>query len=91
MKKFLEKIYIKQEYRLKHDLESIRNFKFKRDKQKFQLLVGYIVILLLLLTGLAAFLNFGILKFIWIENSIRTCIPAIASILSLIFSVLERI
>jgi len=88
--KCMEKIYIYQELHLKDDLEDMKNFRFKRQKQNFQLWMAYLVFLTIALTGISAFINFGILKYIWILNSWRTFAPAVGSITAIVAQFLQR-
>jgi len=90
MQRCLGEIYLDQEYRIKDDLEYMKNLKFIRDKQNFQLWFAYFVFLIIILTGLSAFVNWGILKYIWIENSFRTLAPAVGSIFTLFLSFLQK-
>lgn len=85
----LEKIFINQEKKLVDDLEDVKNLKFNRDIQKIQLYLAYLVFSLVILTGVLALVNFGILKYIWIKNSIRTIVPAFGSIISLLLSLIK--
>ena len=79
---FLEKIYIMQSFKIKDDLMCIKNKKLCRESDNIQLLLSYILIFLILVTGLAALVNYGILKYIWIKNSVSTFVPAFTSVIS---------
>lgn len=85
---YLEKIYIKQTCKIKDDLLCIKNKKFCRESDNIQLLLSYLLIFLILLTGLAALVNYGILKYIWIKNSVSTFVPAFTSVISALIGLL---
>lgn len=91
LQKSFEKIHKSQEFKIKDDLEAIKKLQFKRKEQNIQLWLGYIVFFFIFLTGISAILNFAILKYIWITDSIRMFVPAISSLFTIFLSLFEKI